>query len=201
MLKLRKVAITGGLSCGKSEVCRLFKEFGAYVIDADEIVHQLLSPRTELGKQVISLLGPDIVNGNELDRARIAKKVFQNQQLLKALEDLLHPAVMEKIENQYKKIEEKQSYQIFMAEIPLLFEIGAEKGYDTTIAVIADPDLCYNRFQKSTGRDRKEYDDRMARQLPPVEKAKKADYVIVNNKGFEKLKETVKTLYHELINL
>ncbi len=53
MLKLRKVAVTGGLSCGKSSVCRIFKEFGAYVVSADEIVHQLLSPETDLGQEVI----------------------------------------------------------------------------------------------------------------------------------------------------
>ena len=58
MLILRKVAITGGLSCGKSSVCRIFKELGAYVVSADKIVHQLLSPDTNLGQKVIKLIGP-----------------------------------------------------------------------------------------------------------------------------------------------
>ncbi len=58
MLKLKKVAVTGGLSCGKSLVCRILQELGAYVVSADNIVHQLLSSDTNLGQEVIKLLGP-----------------------------------------------------------------------------------------------------------------------------------------------
>ena len=58
MLKLKKVAVTGGLSCGKSSVCRIFKELGAYVVSADKIVHQLLSPDANLGQKIVQLIGP-----------------------------------------------------------------------------------------------------------------------------------------------
>ncbi len=90
MLKLEKVAITGGLSCGKSSVCRYFKELGAYVISADEIVHQLLIPTNELGQEVIALLGKDIAVNGTIDRSMIAKKVFENKTLLLSLEKLIH---------------------------------------------------------------------------------------------------------------
>ena len=63
MLKLKKIAVTGGLAAGKTTVCQIFKELGAYVVSADEIVHQLLSPDTAVGQQVVSLLGSDIVSG------------------------------------------------------------------------------------------------------------------------------------------
>ena len=76
MLKLKKIAVTGGLAAGKTTVCQLFKELGAYVVSADEIVHQMLSPDTVVGQQVVSLLGSDIVSGLGIDRKKIAAKVF-----------------------------------------------------------------------------------------------------------------------------
>src|ERR1700733_7337913 len=122
MLKLRKIAVTGGLSCGKSSVCRIFKELGATVVSADEIVHQLLSPQVSFGQQVIMLMGPDIVVKGQIDRSRIAKKVFNNRTLLNSLEKILHPAVNNEIENLYQTALAKHKDKIFVAEIPLLYE-------------------------------------------------------------------------------
>src|SRR5262245_55950333 len=103
MLILKKVAVTGGLSCGKSSVCRIFKELGAYVVSADDIVHQLLTPQTKPGQQVIELMGSDIVVDQHIDRSKIAKKVFGNLKLLKSLEQILHPAVRHEIDKKYQQ--------------------------------------------------------------------------------------------------
>ena len=98
MLKSKKIAITGNLASGKSTVCQFFKEQGAYVVSSDEIVHQLLSPETNIGKKVIALLGKDIVVEDRLNREAIAKIVFRDRQLLLRLEELLHPEVQKEIE-------------------------------------------------------------------------------------------------------
>src|SRR5580700_5876146 len=98
MLKTKKIAVTGGLAAGKTTVCQIFKELGAYVVSADEIVHQLLSPGTTVGQQVIKLLGSDIISGQELDRKKIAAKVFFQRDLLHLLEEIIHPAVFDEIE-------------------------------------------------------------------------------------------------------
>ena len=102
MLTLRRVGITGGLACGKTAVRKVFEELGAYVVDADEIVHKLLSPNTSIGKQVTDLLGKDILTDGQIDRGKIARKVFNDQLLLQALEKIIHPAVMLEIERQYQ---------------------------------------------------------------------------------------------------
>ena len=79
MLALRKIASNRWAGSGKSTVCALLKKQGAYVVSADEIVHQLLSPHTPLGQQVIKLLGSDIVNNAiKFDRKKIAQIVFSN---------------------------------------------------------------------------------------------------------------------------
>ncbi len=197
MLNLRKIAVTGGLSSGKSSVSCLFKELGAIVISADEIVHQLLSPKDSIGQQVIKLIGSDIVIHGQIDRSKIAKKVFNNPNLLHSLEQILHPAVKNEIEKQYQQALKKGLKGLFVVEIPLLFESKLGQ-FETTIAVISDPDTCRMRFKESTGYDEIEFNKRMARQLTPEEKAHKATFVIRNDGSFEDLRRAVTAIYTRL---
>jgi dephospho-CoA kinase len=200
MLKLRRVAITGGLSCGKSSVCRILKELGAYVVSADKIVHQLLSSDTNLGQEIVHLLGPSVVVNQKLDRSRIAHIVFHDLELLKALEKLVHPAVYRELDKEYQRqIQHSPPPSLFVAEIPLLFESGGEKNFDVTVAVVADMESCRKRFEETTGYDQKEFNNRMARQLSLDEKAILADYVIMNNGTLSDLQQTTRKLYQKLI--
>lgn len=198
MLSLKKVAVTGGLSCGKSSVCRFFKELGAQVVNADEIVHRLLSPKTSVGKRVVALLGKDIIVNGKIDRSIVAKKVFNDPTRLNSLQKLIHPAVLSEIEKQYRDATKKGQASLFVVEIPLLFEITAEGRFDVTIAVWADHEASKQRFKTTTGYDDKEYDRRMANQLPPDEKAKRADYVIKNSGTLEQMRAAVSTLFNQL---
>ncbi len=198
MLKIKKIAVTGGMAAGKTTVCRLFKELGAYVVSADEIVHQLLSPGTAVGQQVISLLGSDIVSGHEFDRTKIAAKVFANPNLLSALEEFIHPAVFDEIEKKYQQVESEKRYSLFLAEIPLLYESAGEDKFDAVISVYADPAFCRERYMKETGQSAQEFEKRMSRQIEPKQKSAKAHYTIENNGNFEQLKTKVKNLYSQL---
>ncbi len=195
---IKKIAVTGGLSCGKSTVCRLFKELGAYVVSADEVVHQLLSSSSALTQQVVELFGAEIIDNGQIDRSKIAKIVFRQPTKLKSLEELLHPAVRDEIEKQYQRTASNSKNSLFIVEIPLLFETGAEKFYDATIAVVADNEYCLQRFVKSTGQDEAEFKRRMARQLSQEEKAARADYVIVNNGNLTDLHSAVSSLFKKL---
>jgi len=197
MLRLRKVAVTGGLSCGKSSVCRFFKELGSYVVSADEIVHQLLSSDTQISQQVIHLLGNDIIINGKLERGIIANKVFNHPKLLLSLENILHPAVFSEIEKQYQQVKVKQHIPLFIAEIPLLFEVNGQSNFDVTIDVWSDPEACRHRFI-AMGHTSQEYDKRMSRQLPAEEKAKRADIIINNTGTLENLKDSVVSLFEDL---
>lgn len=201
MLKFKKVAVTGGLSCGKSSVCLILKELGAYVVSADKIVHQLLSSDANLGQKIVALLGTEVLVNDKPDAARIAQIVFQDRDRLIALEKLLHPIVFREIESEYQKQQAlSQPPSLFVAEIPLLFE-SEEKGgdFDAVIVVIADPENCLKRFTNATGYGRIEFKNRTSRQLPLGEKAMRADYVILNNGSLIDLQQDVKSLYQELV--
>ena len=102
MLRLKKIAVTGNVASGKSTVCLFLKECGAYVVNADSIVHKLLSPETTLGKSIINLLGYDVIIDGQFDRRAIAEKVFKDYSLLKDLEKILHPEVQKEINKEYQ---------------------------------------------------------------------------------------------------
>lgn len=194
MLKLRKVAVTGGLACGKSSVCNFFKKFGAFVVNADDIVHRLLSPKTSLGQKVIQLIGNDIIIDHQIDRSKIAQKVFNQASLLRSLEQLIHPAVREELEKQYEQANQQNMKKLFVAEIPLLFEAGMEDFFDTVITVVADPTISQERFQKATGYQAEEFEKRSKRQMQLDEKVRRADYVLVNNGSLQELEDKTRSL-------
>ncbi|MBS0628805.1 MAG: dephospho-CoA kinase [Verrucomicrobia bacterium] len=198
MLILKKVAITGGLSTGKSSVCKILKEKGAYVVSADDIVHQLLIPQTAIGKQIIELLGPEIVDGDQFDRKKIAQAVFEDKKNLKILEQILHPAVLTEIEDRFNQIKDQKKFTLFVAEIPLLYEIEKQHQFDLAIVVAADAQIAKKRYESKTGNPLEEFEKRMTHQLSLEEKAAKADYVILNNGSMIELEKQVNNLYTNL---
>lgn len=196
MLKLKRIAITGGVASGKTAVCQFFQKLGAYVVSADALAHQLLDPQTELGQTLLKTFGNDILKDGHIDRKALGNKVFSNTKQLRKLEALLHPPVLAEIEKRYKEASKSGKYTLFVAEIPLLFEIGNESFYDATVAVIAEK--AKQRFV-AKGHTPEEYEIRMAHQLSPREKAARADYVLTNNGTLKTLERDVQTLNHTLI--
>ncbi len=189
MLDFKKVAITGGVASGKSTVCKFFKELGAYVISADALSHELLDPNTDLGKQILQDFGKHLLQNGQISRKLLGEKVFKDHKALHRLEELLHPAVLKKIEEHAKKAQ-KEHYCLIVVEFPLLFEIGYEKNFDIIINVLADEEAAKSRFEQS-GFQKLEYDLRMSRQLDPKIKASRSDYTIQNTGSLEDLKEKV----------
>ena len=170
------------------------------MVSADAIVHELLVSDTDLGQQVIRLLGIRILENGKLSRRAIADIVFKDPETLHALEKLLHPAVLTKIEELYRAACQNGKYSAFVVESPLLFEIGHDKRFDIVIAVAADESISRERFQKA-GFSLDEYESRMKRQISPNEKAHRADYIIFNNGSLEHLRHEVIELNQRIQNL
>lgn len=198
MLILKKIAITGCLSSGKSTVCNLLKELGAYVLDTDKIVHDLLNHREDIQKKVIALLGQDILEDGILNRRKIAQKVFKDPLLLSHLETILHPEVRIEVQKKWLEISKQTNWSAFVVEIPLLFETEPRHLFDATLTVHADEALCFKRFQTKTGRTKEEYDSRMERQMPSKLKIDKADYALYNDGSLSNLKKATQKIFSQI---
>lgn len=199
MLNLKKIAITGGVASGKTSVCRFFKELGAFVVNADQLVHDLLETDTHLAQQVIQLLGSDILQSGKISRSAIAEKVFNHPERLKRLEEIVHPAVLRKIDELYRQAKREGNHSCFVVEIPLLFEIQEESNYDVIVAVLTDEAVAKRRFEQA-GFQPTEYKRRMDRQLNPHQKADRANYIIHNKGSLEDLHKQVIELNQIILN-
>ncbi|MBT3394135.1 MAG: dephospho-CoA kinase [Waddliaceae bacterium] len=192
MMTSKKIAVTGGIASGKSTVCRLFAECGAYTINSDTIVHTLLDTDSTLQKTISTLVGYDI---STVERAVIAKDVFDDPQMLRRLEEILHPQVICEIKKQYNKVKNTEKPSLFVVEVPLLFEASHENFYDTVITVSTNDTTCRKRSKY----DEEQYTKRMERQLDTKDKAAAADVVINNDGTIEDLRKQVRDCYDALV--
>jgi len=166
-LKRFRVALTGGIACGKSLVAKYLNELGVETIDADDVVHELL---------------PD-----PAERRRLAAEVFADPEKRKALEARIHPLVKARIESFLVPC----SPSLRLAIIPLLFETHWDSDYDIICTVASEREMQISRMMTTRGYTREEAESRLAAQLPVAEKAAKSHYVIENNGTAEELKSKV----------
>ena len=183
------VAVTGPFASGKSTFVRLLGELGAETVSADEIVHDLLAEDEQAISRVVERFGDEVLGERSVDRRALGRKVFGDPEALRDLEEVLHPLVRRETERRVAASEA----DLFVAEVPLLFEGGSSADYDYTVAVIVPEE---RRRAWAAERDVNEAALRAieARQLGQEEKARLADVVVQNDGGVDKLREQAEEL-------
>lgn len=197
MLKLKKIAVTGSLGAGKTSVCELMSARGAFVIDTDGIVHHLLASDFECIQKITNLLGQKVRSNNHINRKLVAEIVFSDPDKLSELEKILHPKVLSSLENAYEKAKKLNKYSYFVAECPLLFEIGWEKHFDVTILVKAPENQRMMRFIEK-GFDKSQFVKREQRLLDEKSLEKNCDFVITNSQSTKDLEEQVENILSKI---
>jgi dephospho-CoA kinase len=190
-----KVGLTGGIGAGKSTVADLFSKRGAVVIRSDELARQVIEPQTPGFKQVTSRFGNEIINdeGN-IDRAKLAQVVFNDDGALKDLENIIHPLVRERT-NQL--MSEQTSETIIVNEIPLLLEKKMESLFDFLVIVISSEKNRLERlFQKGVSEEQAKA--RMAKQVNDQDRKAAADFLIVNDGNLDQLEADVQKIWQTL---
>lgn len=130
-----RVGLTGGISCGKTTVGKMFSDLGAHLIEADTIAHELYRPGEPVYKELVEKFGPDIIRPDgEIDRPRLATAAFDNGRV-EELNKIVHPAVIERQEQWMYQIGERDPYGVAMVEAALILEAGARERFDTIIVV------------------------------------------------------------------
>ena len=178
------VGVTGPFASGKSTFVRILGELGAETVSADEIVHDLLAEDEETVTRVVERFGRDILKENGVDRRALGRKVFGDPEALQDLEEILHPLVRRETR---RRIEDSGA-DLFVAEIPLLFEGARSGAFDYTVALTA-PEERRQAWAAERGVDEVALRAIEARQLPQEEKARRADVVVQNDGGLDRLRE------------
>jgi dephospho-CoA kinase len=180
------VAVTGGIGAGKSAALSAFARHGAAVISSDEIVHELLREDAEVKAAIVERLGADVLDAQgEIDRPRVGDRVFGNPRELDWLEALLHPRVFARYLRWRDELAERSDPpSVCATEVPLLYEAGGERYFDAVVVVTAPTEVRVSRHIKPM-------QDRERRLLPDEEKARRADFVYVNDGSLDQLDEFV----------
>jgi len=194
------VGLTGTMGSGKSTTASILKKFGAFIIDADAICRELVQPNRPAWKEVVQTFGKDVlqVDGQEIDRGKLAQIIFDDEAKKKQLENILHPKVITEEKKLAEQIFKDHPDTIVVVEAALLIESGNHRRMDKTIVVTCDEEQSIQRAMKRSSLSRDEAISRIQNQMPQVEKIKEADYVLQNNSKQEDLEVKVQALYAEL---
>ena len=184
------VAVTGPLASGKSTLVRFLGERpGTETASADEIVHHLLKNDRRTISRIIERFGDGVGGRDGIDRRALGREVFGDAGALRDLEEILHPLVRSETD---RRIEASMA-ELFVVEIPLLFETGRGGDFDITVAVTV-PEERRRAWAAERGLDEAALRAVEARQLSGEQKARRSDLTIQNDGDLDRLREQA----HEL---
>jgi dephospho-CoA kinase len=187
------VAITGGIGAGKTEALKAFARLGAATVSSDEIVHHLLRTDEEVKRALVERLGEGVLNdAGEIDRARVAERVFGDRKQLAWLEGLLHPLVSREYltwREQLGGLEHPP--EVSVTEVPLLYEAGSEANFDAVVVITAPEEVRRRRTKVAL-------EQRSGRLIDDEEKVRRADYAYVNDGSRRKLEAFVSSVLDDL---
>ena len=190
-MKKQVIGITGGIGCGKSVVMDILeKEYGAAVILADSVGHDLMKPGAINYKGIVEYFGTDILAENsEIDRRLLGACVFGYDAKLKALNAITHPNIINEIKNRIEKAMECPDVTFVCLESAILFDTNLSDLCDTVWYIYAREDIRIERLIAGRGYTKEYCQMVMAKQKNETVYREKADVVIDNSGSVKKTKE------------
>jgi dephospho-CoA kinase len=194
--------LTGGVASGKSTVALMFEQLGARVIDADRLGHELLRAPLPAYQAIRQSFGQEILDGSgEIDRSRLSAVVFGDPQKLRDLNAILHPRILERVEELAAQFRAQEPHAVIIADAALIYEAGIAHRFTKILVAWCRPEQQIERLMAKAGISREEAERRINTQMPAEEKRRRADYAIDCSGNLESTRARVHTVYSELKRL
>lgn len=191
-------ALTGGIATGKTTVGEMFVALGATRVDADQIVHALYEQDEALQAQVRQLFGDAVCDSaGAIDRAVLATRVVADATARKALEAVVHPRVMV-VMAEAIALARQQQVPLLCCDVPLLFEAGLDRQFDTVVLTTCDPQTQIQRVMRRYRCDAAAAAARIALQWPLTEKISRAQFVIATDASLTDTRRAVEQVFAQL---
>lgn len=194
------VALTGNVASGKSTVARLFREWGATVIDADELVREVQQPGSPVLQAIGARFGDVIRSDGTLDRDALRRAILADPGAREALEAIVHPAVQQRRAALLDDAR-RRGDRIVVSDIPLLFEVLDPSAFDAVVLVDAPEGVRRARLTRDRGLPAAAADRLIAAQLPSGPKRAKSHIVIDNTDTLDGLRARAAQAWQRLLDL
>lgn len=184
---MKFIGITGGIGAGKSEILSYIrKHYICEIYLADEVAHQVKEPGTKCYEKLIELLGKEILSPDgQIDKGKMADRIFADAGLLEQVNDIIHPAVKEFLLEHLELAKQKGRTELFFVEAALLIEGGYRELVDEMWYIYASEDVRRTRLRQTRGYSDEKITHIMAKQLDEALFRKNCDFVIDNSGALE----------------
>lgn len=181
-----KVGLTGSIAVGKSFILEIFRELGAFTLDADSTARETVAPNTKGLQLLVENFGVEILQPNgELDRIKLGAIVFADEVKRQLLNYIVHPLVIEAQNEWLAERERENPRGIAVIDAALMIESGGYKRFNKIVVVFCEPEIQLKRLMLRNNLSETEAAQRINSQMPQDEKKRYADFLIDTSKGFE----------------
>ena len=193
-----RVGVTGGIGSGKTVLCNIFQQHGAYVLNADDLAKKIMVEDPAVKQDLVEAFGPESYHDDgSLNREFLAEQAFQNERV-EELNGIVHPKIPPHTEKIMQKAE-GEGYEVFVYEAALLLQNLRPEHLDYIILLLADKEKRIQRVQERDGVEKELVVDRMQHQQNFEELTHLADFVIENDGTLEELEEKAERVYYDIL--
>lgn len=193
---MKRIGVTGGMGSGKSSICNMWRDMGAFVVDSDNLAKEILSHSHEIKQDVIRLFGPEAyLDNGMLNREFLAKEAFEEGKL-DQLMTIVHPSVYKRI-NDMDVFAEEEGVKVFIREAAILLAHGRPPELDVVVLITAPMEERIRRAMTRDGASRYDVMQRMARQKSDEVLIPMCDIVIENTSDLATLRKTAEDVFRQ----
>jgi dephospho-CoA kinase len=193
------VGLTGGIGSGKSTFAALLAERGGQIIDADEIGRDALNPGEPSWDAVVETFGSSILSEGSMkvDRSLLADIVFNDDEKLAALNQIVHPVIFDKVADHLESL--RNTDAIVVLDAALILEMGFDRSCDVVLVVTAPEQQRTDRLHHDRHMTSSDIQARMGAQMSAEERIERADIVVDNSGTLDDLASEAERVWNDLV--